>query len=262
MSSQLQPKTIRRPTEFNLSENCRVVKRILYSFKPLHNLEYDLIVPLWFRSTVIHKVNSMPGCSGCCNIKKNSIGLYRTKIILETPVPPPLSFRPVALSTLLPNPFVQQEIELEYLFTAAVGKWQKGEGANHYGGSLENGNSDIKALKCGNEKAARTAGNKGVLCWPGKDWRTSNLVSAAAEGRDILSSRSTQNIFPFSNELKTCSGVRLWKQSHFMFLKRSFQSKLILPKEDCSVEQGKSCIFSELKKLLQNSAFRKEGALM
>lgn len=77
------------------------------------------------------------------------------------------------------------------------------------GGILQNYDFNIKALKSGNEKAARTAENKGVLHWPGKDWLTSKLVSAAVEVWNVLSSRSTQNIFPFSNELKIPLGVRL-----------------------------------------------------
>lgn len=81
--------------------------------------------------------------------------------------------------------------------------------AKTYGGSLVNYNYNIEALKSGNEKAAGTAQNKGVLCGPGKHWLTSKLVSAAAEVWDVLSSRSTQHIFPFSNELKTCLGGRL-----------------------------------------------------
>jgi len=35
-------------------------------------------------------------------------------------------------------------------------------------------------------------------------------VSAATEVWDILPSRSTQSIFPVSNELKSCLAVRLW----------------------------------------------------
>jgi len=41
------------------------------------------------------------------------------------------------------------------------------------------------------------------------DERVSLKVSAATEVWDILPSRSTQSIFPVSNELKSCLAVRL-----------------------------------------------------
>lgn len=62
----------------------------------------------------------------CSNVKKKNIDLYRTKIMSETPCPSP-QVSGWSYLILLPNSLVQQEIELKYLFAAAIGNDKKGE---------------------------------------------------------------------------------------------------------------------------------------